>query len=75
MKWFVFADLPLPVTGDPRNWTTLNRRIDKEGFPPGRLVGRKRVWTEAEIQRWLETRPSAKVPLRGCAKRAAGGAR
>lgn len=68
MKWLLFPDLPAPLAP---NWTTLNRRIANEGFPPGRLVGRKRVWTEAEILRWLETRPTAKLPPRGRAKRLA----
>ena len=64
LKWLVFnmngciSDLAATVAN---NWTTLNRRIAKEGFPPGRLVGRRRVWTEAEILRWLETRPTAKA--------------
>ena len=51
-----------------RNWNTLNRWIKEEGFPPGRLIGRNRVWTEAEVMAWVESRPTGKAALRGRAK-------
>lgn len=49
-------------------WTTLNRWIVEDGFPPGRLIGRNRVWTEAEVSAWIESRPTGKATLRGRAK-------
>jgi predicted DNA-binding transcriptional regulator AlpA len=42
-----------------KTWTTLNRWIDQEGFPPGRLIGRNRVWTEAEVWAWIGPAPPA----------------
>jgi predicted DNA-binding transcriptional regulator AlpA len=59
----------LAEIGIADNWTTLNRRIAKEGFPPGRIIGRRRFWTEMEVERWIESRPSAKLPAdKGWAK-------
>jgi hypothetical protein len=72
------ANLPLLRFDDLRarrlvsTWTTLNRWIAEEGFPPGRLVGRIRLWTEPEIMDWFMARPSAKAELRGRAKELAG---
>jgi predicted DNA-binding transcriptional regulator AlpA len=48
-----------------RTWTTLNRWIDERGFPPGRMIGRFRVWTEREVEAWIEAQPSDKGPPRG----------
>jgi predicted DNA-binding transcriptional regulator AlpA len=59
-------------TGVANNWPALNRRIANEGFPPGRLIGRKRLWTEAEVTAWIESRPVGKAPLRGWAKNKGG---
>jgi predicted DNA-binding transcriptional regulator AlpA len=37
------------------NWTTLCRWVRQGRFPPGRKVGpQTRVWTEDEINAWLE---------------------
>jgi predicted DNA-binding transcriptional regulator AlpA len=45
------------------NWPTLKRRIQSDGFPPGRRLGpNTRVWTEEEVERWWATRPSAAPP-------------
>ena len=71
MRLLRFADLR-GDNGQPpivRTWTTLNKLIDEKGFPPGRMIGRFRVWTEAEIERWIEAQPAAKSALRGCTKR------
>ena len=41
-----------------RNWPTLKRRIESQGFPPGRLLGpNTRVWTEGEVELWFAGRP------------------
>jgi hypothetical protein len=50
------------------NWPTINRWIEQEGFPPGRMIGRNRVWLEDEVKDWIKSRSSAKTPLRGRAK-------
>jgi predicted DNA-binding transcriptional regulator AlpA len=43
------------------NWPQLKRLIEKHGFPPGRYFGPKtRVWTEAEIDTWTDSRPIAR---------------
>ena len=44
-----------------RNYVTLGRWIEYEGFPPGRLLGpNTRVWREFEIDAWLDSRPTEK---------------
>ena len=41
------------------NRPTLNRWIEKEGFPPGLLLGpNTRAWPESEIEAWLASRPT-----------------
>lgn len=40
------------------NWTTLNNWIAKRGFPPGHMLGRRRVWTERSIVAWIESQPT-----------------
>jgi hypothetical protein len=58
-----------------RNWPALKRAIDLRGFPPGRYIAANtRVWTEAEVEAWIESLPSgvdAKPPLRGGARKRA----
>jgi hypothetical protein len=52
-----------------QNWTTLNRWIRDLGFPPGRMVGRCRLWTRASVFAWIESQPTANTaPLKGFAK-------
>jgi predicted DNA-binding transcriptional regulator AlpA len=42
------------------NWPTLKRRIQNDNFPPGRYVGKNtRVWDEAEVAAWWDSRPPA----------------
>jgi hypothetical protein len=69
MRLMYFPDLR--ASGLVQNWNTLNNWIDNKGFPPGRLIANKRVWTEAEILAWIESQPSNRAPLRGHAKRVA----
>jgi predicted DNA-binding transcriptional regulator AlpA len=56
-----------------RTWTTLNDWVDNRGFPPGRVIGRFRTWTEAEVLDWIDRQPSAKAPARGAVKKSNGG--
>lgn len=52
------------------NHVTLKRWIDKEGFPPGRMLGpNTRVWYEVEVEAWLASRPTENPLMRGIAKR------
>jgi predicted DNA-binding transcriptional regulator AlpA len=52
------------------NHVTLGRWIEKEGFPPGMMLGpNTRVWREADIEAWLASRPTLNQQLRGAAKR------
>jgi hypothetical protein len=74
MRALRFRDFGEPPLELCRTWTTLNRLIKEEGFPPGRLIGRERVWLEDEVFDWIKSRPTGKAPLRGNAKRLAGGA-
>lgn len=39
------------------NWSQLRRLIDGHGFPPGYLLGsHTRVWDEAAVEGWLQSR-------------------
>jgi hypothetical protein len=58
-----------------QTWTSLNKWIDEKGFPPGRIIGRFRTWTQAEVLAWVERQPSDKVELRGFAKQRASNGR
>ena len=49
--------------GVVRNRPTLANWIRDRGFPPGQLTGpNSRTWSEAEVQLWLERRPTGKKP-------------
>ena len=52
-----------------RTWNTLNSWIDTRGFPPGRMIGRYRTWTEAEVLAWIKSQPATKSEPRGAVKR------
>jgi predicted DNA-binding transcriptional regulator AlpA len=45
-----------------RNWPTLKRRVERDGFPAGRYLGRTRCWTVDEVEAWFESQPSAAPP-------------
>ena len=52
------------------NHVTLKRWIEREGFPPGCMLGpNTRVWRESEIEACLDSRPTNNTLLRGAAKR------
>jgi predicted DNA-binding transcriptional regulator AlpA len=57
----------LRVLGVVQTWTSLNKWIDEKGFPPGRIIGRFRTWTAAEVMAWIEAQPSTKAKRRGAA--------
>jgi hypothetical protein len=51
------------------NWPMLKRRIERDGFPVGRMIGpNTRVWIEEEIEKWVKSRPIAGPAPRGIAK-------
>jgi hypothetical protein len=55
-KLLRFRDLK--EIGLVKNWPTLKRRIENQGFPPGRILGpATRVWTETEVGLWFVSRP------------------
>jgi hypothetical protein len=67
-----FSDLK--QRGIVNNHVTLQRWIEREGFPPGIMLGpNTRVWRESDIEAWLESRPTKNFTLRGVAKRLAAG--
>jgi hypothetical protein len=56
----------LKARGVVNNWPTLVNRINKYGFPPGRLIGpNARAWTEEEVEAWIAARPVARKPAPG----------
>jgi hypothetical protein len=43
------------------NWAQVKRWVEQQDFPPGRLLGpNTRVWTEDEINDWLDARPTTR---------------
>ena len=70
-KLLRFKDLK--ERGIVTNWPTVKRWIDALGFPPGKHLGpQTRVWTEAEIEAWIASRPSGtETPCRFYGKRKA----
>jgi predicted DNA-binding transcriptional regulator AlpA len=58
------------------SWATLKNLIEQHGFPPGRLIGASRVWTEDEVDAWFASRPTVNPDApRGCAKKGYDGPR
>jgi hypothetical protein len=48
----------LQARGIVKNWMTLKRWIEKEGFPPGiKLAANTRAFPEDEVNEWLASRP------------------
>ena len=55
MKFLRFKDLK--QRNIVRNWPTLMRLMNEQGFPTGIRIGAQaRAWEEAEVEAWLETR-------------------
>jgi hypothetical protein len=74
VNWLVKDDLS-KLKKLPRSWTALNRLIREEGFPPGHIAGRNRIWLESSVDDWLLSRSTDKSFLRGRAKTLVEGAR
>jgi predicted DNA-binding transcriptional regulator AlpA len=63
----------LQQRGIVKSWPMLKRRIERDGFPRGRMIGpNSRAWTEDEIEDWIASRPVAGPEPRGIAKRRRG---
>jgi predicted DNA-binding transcriptional regulator AlpA len=61
MRFLRFADLK--AAGIVNSWPMLKRRIERDGFPLGRMLGpNTRVWSEEEVEAWIASRPTAKKP-------------
>ena len=71
-KWLRFRDLQ--KRGIANSWAQLKNLIDKQGFPPGRMLGpNTRAWEEeSEIEPWEAGRPVDGPPPRGAAKAGRG---
>jgi predicted DNA-binding transcriptional regulator AlpA len=58
------------------NWPMLKRRIERDGFPVGKMVGpNTRVWIEEEVEKWIRSRPSGGPAPKGVAKSRRGNPR
>ena len=56
-------------SGLVKSWPALKRKIEREGFPKGRMAGpNTRIWTEEEVDAWLAALPVAGPPRRGIAR-------
>jgi predicted DNA-binding transcriptional regulator AlpA len=63
----------LKARGIVSNHVTLSRWIEREGFPPGIMLGpNTRAWREFDIEEWLESRPTENPTLRCVAERRGG---
>jgi hypothetical protein len=65
--WLRFGDLK--TRNIVKSWPQLKRLVELYGFPPGRMLSPNiRVWTEDEIDAYLESRPIEGPAPRGAAK-------
>jgi predicted DNA-binding transcriptional regulator AlpA len=70
-RWLRFTDLE--ARGLVRSWPALKKKIERQGFPPGVMLGpNTRAWDEAEIEAWEASRPTAGPAPRGAAKAGRG---
>jgi hypothetical protein len=59
----------LQSRGIINNWPMLKRRIERDGFPPGILIGQnQRAWIENEVVAWINSRPTTGTVLKGVAR-------
>jgi len=58
------------------NWPMLKRRIERDGFPVGKMIGpNQRAWIESEVDSWVKSRPTAGPEPKGVAKHRRGNPR
>jgi predicted DNA-binding transcriptional regulator AlpA len=63
----------LQARGIVRSWPMLKRRVERDGFPPGIMVGpNTRAWIETEVDTWIKSRPTTGTVLKGVAKTGKG---
>jgi predicted DNA-binding transcriptional regulator AlpA len=59
----------LKSRGVVNSWPMLRRRIERDNFPAGFMLGKNsRAWTEQEVDAWLAKRPVEGPSPRGIAK-------
>jgi predicted DNA-binding transcriptional regulator AlpA len=69
MKFIRFPDLV--AKGVVNSRMTLKRLIDTHGFPPGKLITpNARAWSEAEVDAWVNDRPTTRKGPQARASRA-----
>jgi predicted DNA-binding transcriptional regulator AlpA len=61
-QYLRFRDLQ--ARGIITSWPILKRRVDHDGFPPGKKVGpNTRIWEDTEVDAWVDSRPTdRKIP-------------
>jgi predicted DNA-binding transcriptional regulator AlpA len=63
----------LKERGIINSWPMLKRRVERDGFPVGIMVGpNQRAWIEAEVDAWIKSRPTGGTRLKGVAKTRTG---
>jgi hypothetical protein len=66
--WLRFKDLKRE--GIVNNHVTLERWIEREGFPRGIMLGpNTRAWRRSWLEQWLASRPTENNFVRGADKR------
>jgi predicted DNA-binding transcriptional regulator AlpA len=54
----------IKAAGIAKNWPTLTRLIEEEGFPRGVMLSPNiRAWKLAEVEQWLASRPVERKPV------------
>jgi hypothetical protein len=62
-----FADLK--ARNIVRNWPSLKRLIQDQGFPSGiKLGSNTRAWVESDIEEWIANRPTGGTPQKRLAE-------
>jgi predicted DNA-binding transcriptional regulator AlpA len=71
IRFLRFKDLQ--ARGIINSWPMLKRRVERDGFPVGVMVGpNQRAWIEAEVEKWIRSRPTSGTALKGVAKTRTG---
>ena len=66
----------LQARGIINNWPMLKRRIERDNFPCGVMVGpNQRAWIESEVDAWIKSRPTVGPAPKGVAKTRKGNPR